>query len=348
MKKRTILIIAILILLCLCGGAVGYSYYYLFKKEVLHNATWVYIDKDSSQQDIYQQLEKGEMSLDELGIVQIAEKIFSKREGKALEKSFGAYRLDSGLSAASIVKRIIRHQQTPVKVSFNEVRLVKDLAGKLSSKLMADSVSILNAILDPEFLAEAEKDSANIIGTFLPDTYEVYWDVAPEKFVRRMLDEYNKFWNEERIAKAKELGITPKEAIIICSISEEETQNRPERGVVARLYLNRYKLGMPLQADPTVKYAIGDFTLRRILNQHLEMDSPYNTYKHAGLPPGPIRIVEKSTINALLNSKPHDYLYMCAKEDFSGTHNFSKNLAGHIQNAQRYHAALNKLMSSKK
>lgn len=350
MKKKTILILSLIVLFVLLafGGIAGYWGYTLMKKPVLHKDIWVYIDEDTNSSDIYKQLELGEMSLEELGYVQIAEKIYKKKEGGALENNHGAYHLESGLTAAKIVTRILRHQQSPIKMTFNEARLVSDLAGKMSSKLMTDSISMLKAILDPEFIKECDTDSANVIGFFLPDTYEVYWDITPEKFVRRMLSEYKKFWSDERIAKAEALGITPKQATIICSIAEEETQNRAERGVVARLYLNRLNIGMPLQADPTVKFAVGDFTIRRVLNSHLEKDSPYNTYKVAGLPPGPIRIVEKSTINSLLDSKPHNYLYMCAKEDFSGTHNFATNLSAHLQNAARYHAALDKYLKNKK
>ena len=348
MKKKILIISIVLVIFLILGGITGYGFYTLMKKPVLHNDVWVFIDQNTTQADIYKQLEEGDMSLEELGYVQLAEKFYTKKEGGALVNNHGAYHLESGLSAGRIVTRILRHQQSPVKITFNEARLVPDLAGKMSSKLMTDSISMLNAIYSPEFLAECATDSANVIGFFLPDTYEVYWDISADKFVRRMLSEYKKFWNEDRIAKAQVLGITPKEATIICSIAEEETQNRAERGVVARLYLNRVNIGMPLQADPTVKYAVGDFTLRRVLNIHLEKDSPYNTYKVAGLPPGPIRIVEKSTINALLDSKPHKYLYMCAKEDFSGTHNFATNLSDHLRNAARYHAALNQLPKSKK
>lgn len=350
MKKKSSIILSVItaIIVIAVGGAAAAAYYYLMKLPVVHEDVWVYIDQNTSSTDIYKQLEKGNMNLDELGYVQIAEKIYKKKEGGALENNHGAYLITAGMSASRVVTKILRHQQNPVKVTFNEARLIPDLAGKMSAKLMCDSVSMLKAILDPEFIAECETDEANVIGFFLPDTYEVYWDITPEKFVRRMLAEYKKFWNDERIAKANELGLTPKEATIICSIAEEETQNRAERGVVARLYLNRHNIGMPLQADPTVKYAVGDFSLRRVLNVHLEKDSPYNTYRYAGLPPGPIRIVDKRTINALLDSKPHKYLYMCAKEDFSGTHNFAVTLSEHLRNAARYHAALNQLSKSKK
>ena len=255
MKKKIVVIVTVIaaIIVIALGGLLGYGYHYLVKKPVLHSDVWVFIDPNTTVTDIYQQLQKGDMTLDELGYVQLAQKIYEKKEGRLLDNNYGAYHLEKGLTAARIVTRILRHQQTPVKVTFNEARLVTELAGKMSSKLMCDSASMLNAMLDPGFLSECETDSANVIGIFLPDTYEAYWDITPDSFVRKMLAEHRKFWNDERKAKAQDLGITPQQATIICSIAEEETQNRAERGVVARLYLNRLNIGMPLQADPTVK-----------------------------------------------------------------------------------------------
>jgi UPF0755 protein len=177
---------------------------------------------------------------------------------------------------------------------------------------------------------------------FFPDTYEFYWSNEPDKVVKRLLEYRNNYWTEERRAKAKSMGLTPVEVSTIASIVEEETNKRDERPVVARLYLNRLNKGMMLQADPTVKYAVGDFSLRRITRQHLEINSPYNTYKNVGLPPGPIRIVEKTTLDAVLNAPKHNYLYMCAKEDFSGRHNFAADFATHQRNAAKYHAELNR------
>ena len=246
MKKKIVVIVSVIaaiVVIALCG-LLGYGYYYLMKKPVLHSDVWVYIDPNTTTANIYQQLQKGQMTLDELGYVQLAQKLYEKKEGGSLDNNYGAYHLEEGMTAARIVTRILRHQQTPVKVTFNEARLVPELAGKMSSKLMCDSVSMLNAMLDPEFLAECDTDSANVIGIFLPDTYEAYWDTAPDSFVRKMLTEYRKFWNDERNAKAQDLGITPQQATIICSIAEEETQNRAERGVVARLYLNRLNIGI--------------------------------------------------------------------------------------------------------
>ena len=349
MKTRTKVIVGAVVfgvLACLVS-VLCLGYYYFAKKPQLQTETWVYIAPDTTEDEIFGQISKGLIDLEGEEIIKQCQGLIEQREGKRLTECHGAYKLPKGLSALQILKTILRHQQTPVKITFNEARLLPDLAGKMSKGLMCDSVAMLNAILDPAFIHECESDSANIIGIFLPDTYEVYWDISPEKFVRKMAGEYKKFWTDERKAKAQQLGISAKEATIICSIAEEETQNRTERGVVARLYLNRLQIGMPLQADPTVKFALGDFSLTRVLNSHLEVSSPYNTYRVAGLPPGPIRMVEKATINALLNSQPHKYLYMCAKEDFSGTHNFATNLSEHNRNAQRYHAALNALRRGK-
>lgn len=255
----------------------------------------------------------------------------------------GAYRIDSGMTARAIAQKICFHQQTPVRITFHEIRLKEQWAGKVSEKLMCDSAQLMQAMLDPEFLKEAETDEDNVIGILLPDTYEVYWNVKPKDLMQRMLKEYKKFWSEARVAKADGWGLTPQEVTILGSIAEEETQNRSERGVVAMLYWNRLQFDMPLQADPTVKFALKDFGLKRILNAHLEVESPYNTYKHEGLPPGPIRMVDKATIDTILNARIHTYLYMCAKPDFSGKHNFATSYSEHLRNAAAYHAALNKL-----
>lgn len=252
----------------------------------------------------------------------------------------GAYYLEPQSAALPVARRITRHQQTAIKLSFNNIRLKEQWAGKVASKLLCDSAQIMQAMLDPAFLKEAETDEANVISIFLPDTYEVYWNTSAPELMQRMLKEYRKFWSEARVQKAEAWGLTPQEVSIICSIAEEETQDRSERGKVAMLYWNRLQFDMPLQADPTVKFALGDFGLRRILNKHLEVDSPYNTYRHDGLPPGPIRMVEKATIDTMLNAHIHPYLYMCAKPDFSGTHNFATTLGEHQRNANAYHKAL--------
>lgn len=252
----------------------------------------------------------------------------------------GAYKLRAGMTARAVAVTLSRRWQTPVRITFHNVRRKEDLAGRIARRLMADSTQILAAMNDSGLCRRCGTDTVLVANLFLPDTYEVYWNIAPADLVQRMETEHRRFWNDARRAKASALGLSPDEAAIIASIAEEETADRAERGVVARLYWNRLQRGMPLQADPTVKYAVGDFTLRRILQKHLAVESPYNTYRHTGLPPGPIRIAEKATIDSLLDSRPHPYIYMCAKEDFSGRHNFATTLTEHNRNAARYHQAL--------
>ena len=175
---------------------------------------------------------------------------------------------------------------------------------------------------------------------FIPNTYEMYFNTGADKVIERFYYEYEQFWNEERKEKAKQIGLTPLEVSILASIVQAETVKRDEAPIIAGLYINRLKQGIALQADPTLVFAVGDFTLKRVLNEHKEIDSPYNTYKYAGLPPGPINMPEISSIDAVLKYKPSDFIYMCAKEDFSGYHNFTNNYNEHLRNAQRYQKAL--------
>lgn len=255
----------------------------------------------------------------------------------------GAYKLTEGMAALQLVRKLARHQQDPVRITFRDVRTLDQLAGRMAHQVMADSASIRNAMTEAQLLDKAQLDRNNILSIFLPDTYEVYWDVKPEALMERMLKEYDRFWNDTRREQASRLGLEPREVSILASIAEEETANRHERGVVGRLYWNRLQKGMLLQADPTVKFAMGDFGLKRILLRHLEVESPYNTYRHEGLPPGPIRIVEKATIDSILTSREHAYLYMCAKPELNGLHNFAATLTEHNRNAEAYHAAINRL-----
>jgi UPF0755 protein len=183
-------------------------------------------------------------------------------------------------------------------------------------------------------------NSDNMLVMFIPNTYEVYYNITPDALVKRMYGEYQNFWNDERIAKAKKIGLTPIEVSILASIVQAETISDDEAPTIAGLYLNRLKQGIPLQADPTLVFAVGDFTLKRILNVHKEIDSPYNTYRYAGLPPGPINMPEIKSLKAVLDYLPSDFIYMCAKEDFSGRHNFTSDYQEHMNNAIRYQRAL--------
>lgn len=255
-------------------------------------------------------------------------------------KSQGAYKVKSGQTALDISRRIATGRQTPVTVRFNGARTMEQLSQKIAAQLQCTPAEFLEAC--QEILPEKGFNRQNFPAAFIPDSYEFYWSASPNNVVRRLLDYRNRFWNENRRAKAKSLGLNPTQVATVASIVEEETAKSDERPLVARLYLNRLKKGIRLQADPTVKFASGDFSLRRITGKHLAIESPYNTYKVNGLPPGPIRIPTAAAIDAVLNAPQHDYIYMCAKEDFSGYHNFAKDYATHQSNARRYQAELNR------
>ena len=254
----------------------------------------------------------------------------------------GNYAIRPGDSMRDICLRLLSGNQTPVKLVVPSVRTLDRLAGAVGKQLMTDSAAVMTLLTDKHFLDSLGYTSATAPCMFLPNTYEVYWTMTPEQFVARMLKENKRFWNDSRLAKAKAQGLTPNEVMTLASIVDEETAKDDEKPMVAGLYLNRLKRGMLLQADPTVKFALGEFELRRILYVHLQADSPYNTYKYAGLPPGPIRIPSMSAIESVLNPTKHTYLYMCAKEDFSGYHNFATTLTQHNANARRYQQALNR------
>lgn len=257
-------------------------------------------------------------------------------------RHIGAYRVEKGMSPFELWRQLSSGTQSPVKFTFNNLRTVADFAESASRQLCMDKNDILRLLTDSASCASFGFTPQTVPAMLIPDTYEVYWSVKPEKLLGKMHDNYIRFWNDERKTKAKKLGLTPEEVVTLASIVEEETAYSPEKGKVSRLYLNRLSKGMKLQSDPTVKFAIGDFSLKRILHKHLAANSPYNTYAVQGLPPGPIRMPEKSTVNAVLNAPPHDYIYMCAKADFSGSHEFTASYAEHLRYARLYQAALNR------
>jgi UPF0755 protein len=206
---------------------------------------------------------------------------------------------------------------------------------------MLDSLTIAASLTDNDFCKRWGYDTTTIACLFVPNTYEMYWNVSLDGLMERMQKEHSHFWNGERTAKATALGLTPNEICTMASIIDEETANNAEKPMIAGMYLNRLKQGMPLQADPTIKFAMKRFELKRIYHEMLRYDSPYNTYKNTGLPPGPIKIASIKGIDAVLNRVAHDFLYMCAKEDFSGTHNFARTYSEHLKNAAKYTKALN-------
>lgn len=253
----------------------------------------------------------------------------------------GRYLFKKGMNTNQIINMLRGGLQQPVDVTFNNIHFKEELAGRVSKYIEADSLSILNLFSDTKMLDEYGFTPETFRAMFIPNTYEFYWTTTAYEFAERMHAEYERFWNEERKKKAEEMNLTPVEVSILASIVQSETAKKDELKRIAGLYYNRLKRGQLLQADPTVKYAVGDFSLKRILNSHLEIESPYNTYKFAGLPPGPINFPEISSIDAVLNYEKNNYIYMCARPDFSGYHNFSSTLAEHNRNAAAYRKALN-------
>lgn len=342
MSKKKIIVSIISVLLILFAGMAIYAFSIYNKINsaafaFFEEPTYIYIDDKKDYADVLDQLKEAGLR-DENTFKKLSDYMKYPENIKS-----GRYEINSNLSYADLIRLLRSGNQTPVKLTFNNVRFKKDFAQRIDKQLMLDADSLLAALNNQTICRDLGFDTLTIASMFIPNTYEIYWNTNVEAFLKRMKNEYQRFWNAERTDKAKVQGLTPVEVSILASIVEEETAVLSEYPVVAGLYLNRLKKGMLLQADPTVKYAVGDVTLQRILFKHLEVDSPFNTYKYPGLPPGPIRFASIQGINAVLNPAKHTYLYMCAKEDFSGTHNFATTLSEHNRNARKYQAALNRL-----
>jgi len=256
----------------------------------------------------------------------------------------GRYKIEGGMSNLEIVRSIKYGWQTPTRITISgNIRNMEKLASLLSKKIESDSLSMLSVLKDTAMIDSLGFNPATYPAMFLPDTYEVYWTITPKELVIRFKKEYDKFWKGERMDKAGSLGMTPVQVSTLASIVSEESNLKAEQPMIAGVYINRLKKGIPLQADPTIKYALNDPSVKRILNRHLAINSPYNTYKHNGLPPGPIVIPQRSTIDAVLNYKIHNYIYFCAKPTLDGSHSFAASLAEHNKNARAYQRAISRL-----
>ena len=318
-------------------GIIGYKLYlYVFEENVKTDYV-LFIPENATFQDVSDSLTFNEILLDYKAF-----KWVSKKKNYPAAVKPGRYLLQKGMNTNELVNMLRVGTQEPINVTFNNVRFKEDLAGKVSKYIQADSLSILNLFSNEEEIKKFGFTTETFRAMFIPNTYEFFWTTSAQEFAIRMKSEYDRFWNDSRKAKAEKLDLSQVEVVILASIVQSETIKRDELKRVSGLYINRLKRGILLQADPTIKYAVGDYSLKRVLNKHLEIDSPYNTYKYAGLPPGPITFPETSVIDAVLNYESHKYLYMCAKEDFSGYHNFASTLAQHNRNAAKYREALNK------
>ncbi len=255
----------------------------------------------------------------------------------------GRYLLRADMSNLSAVRLLRSGQQAPVNVTFNNVRIKHELAERLCENLMAEFTEFEALLSDEAVASKYGFTTENVLCMFLPNTYEFFWTTTAPELLARMAREYEKFWTAERRQQADSLGMTPVEVSILASIVESETNKPDEAPVVAGLYMNRLDRNIALEADPTLVFAAQDFTIKRVLNKHKEIDSPYNTYKYPGLPPGPIRIPSIGSVQAVLDHQDHNYIFMCAREDFSGYHNFATNLSAHNANARRYQRALSEV-----
>jgi len=253
----------------------------------------------------------------------------------------GKYRLSSSMSNYDLAALLRSGKQEPVKLVLNKFRLKEDFSGFISHKLEIDSLTLLNSLNDSDYLKKFSLTTNEAMALFIPNTYEFFWNTSTDQFMNRMQREYDRFWTDERKSKAQQINLTPVEVITLASIIEEETNYDAEKSRIAGVYLNRLNAGMNLEADPTVKFALKNFTLKRILDIHLNFNSPYNTYMHQGLPPGPICTPSVASIDAVLNAERNDYYYFCADPDKPGTHVFAKDYAHHLLNAKRYQQWLN-------
>lgn len=253
----------------------------------------------------------------------------------------GRYKIHSGMNNMELLKMLRSGKQSMVNLVFNNVRTKDQFAERIGEQIETGKDSLMYLMQDKNFLSDFDVDTNTVLTLFIPNTYEFFWNTSGRQFFKRMKAEHEKFWNEERRQKANQLGLTTSEVTILASIVEQETQRNDEKPLIAGVYLNRLKKKWNLEADPTLVFALGDFSVKRILSDYKKIDSPYNTYKYTGLPPGPICIPSIVSIDAVLDRIPHNYMYFCARDDFSGYHVFASTYEQHQLNARRFHKALN-------
>ncbi len=338
-KFFKILLFAILII-GIFSGILAYNYYgKVFRENVVvkDKNKYLYISKNAKFEHVIDSLKKHKF------ITNVEEFIWvAKLKNYPQKVKGGKYLLENGMTNNSLVNLLRSGRQVTVNVTFNNIRTKEDFAKRISKQIEASFDEIMYLLNNKEFTESLGFTKETVLCMFLPNTYEFYWSTDAETFIKRMHAEYKSFWTEERLKKAENINLTPIKVSVLASIVQaEQGRFNEEKPTIAGLYINRLNQGMALQSDPTLVFALGDFSIKRVLNSHKEVNSPYNTYLYAGLPPGPINLPELSSIDAVLNYEKHEYLYMCAKDDFSGYHYFAKTASQHYVYAQRYHAALN-------
>ncbi|PWS29091.1 endolytic transglycosylase MltG [Pedobacter yonginense] len=334
--KKTILAIAVVVIL-IAGYFALNLYKVYFAPNVTENQKYLYIKTGSNFDALLENLKNKDLVRSVSSFTTAAEKMNLVANVKP-----GRYRLKKGMTNRTLINMIKAGNQEPVKLKFQNIRKKENFAAYLASNLEADSLSFIHVLDSTALISKYGFNQDNVYAMFIPNTYEMYWNVTPIDFFERMHKEYDKFWNVQRKQKASALNLTPAQVYTLASIVDAEALYDKEMPIIAGLYLNRLNRGQLLQADPTVIFANNDFTVKRVTNKLLQVQSLYNTYKYAGLPPGPIMMPSINAIDAVLNRDQNDYIYMCAKEDFSGYHNFAATKEQHEINAKKYREALNK------
>ena len=333
-KKMKYLLIGLFLLGCLI---LFFVYSFCFGASECKQTDF-YLPTGSTYESLLNTLKKEELINNERFFLVLAEKMNLKNNVYP-----GYYLIEEGTSNYELIAILRGGMQTPVKLVINNINFKQDLAAIIASQIEQDSLSIYSFLFDEERIAEMGYDMDNISCLFLPNTYEVYWNLSLESLMAKFTQAHQSFWNESRLQQAATKGLSGNEVFILASIVEKEYKYASERRRIAGVYVNRLKLGMKLQADPTVKFALGDLSIKRILTSHTALNHPYNTYYHADLPPGPICLPETSTIKDVLEAEEHNFLYFCAKADLLGYHTFTKSYNDHLKAARLYQAALNKL-----
>lgn len=337
---RKFLKYAVLIVLAIGIAGAGYGYFQGFRDNInprLSDSYALLIPRGSTYAQVLQRLETDQV----LQSTSSFDMVAKLRKYDRLVKP-GRYEIKKGLNNWKLVEKLRAGDQDQMKLVIRSHRTLEELAGEIAGQVDLDSATVLAKMHDAAFLKDYGMEPYLARNLFIPNTYFVYWTLSEKELFTKLKANYDEFWNQDRRAKAKALGLNVHEVVTLASIVQAETYMSAERPTVAGLYLNRIRKKIPLQADPTLIFAANDFTIKRVLNKHKEIDSPYNTYMYAGLPPGPINNPELSALEAVLNPEKHEYIFMCAKADFSGYHNFAKTNAQHEQYAREYRAALNK------
>ena len=337
MKKKIIIIILTILLI---GGAFAYRFYNKIYQENVTESTFIYIPTNADFNKVSELISP--FIKDKSSFEWVADK-----KNYPNKVRFGKFKITKGMNNNELIDHLRGGNPEMIKLTFNNQDRIENLAGRIAEQIEADSISLLNAMKDENFLKKNNFDQNTAIAMYIPNSYEFYWNTSDTQFRDKMTKEYKKFWNKDRIAKAKKQNLTPLQVVTLASIVQKETASIPERPKVAGLYLNRLKDFWPLQADPTIIYAIKqrhgqDKVIKRVLNKDLTIDSPYNTYANFGLPPGPIGMPDISSIEAVLNPAKHNYYYMCASIDHIGQHEFAKTLSQHNVNARKYQNWMNK------